>query len=104
MEEQIADHEAENGVPQKLEGLVVADVLVPRLVRERLVSECPVEDIPAAERIPDETFEFGQVALHSDGSITALAGRGSRQRCQGLTCRLDVRRIPLLRRALHKSH
>src|SRR5712691_2185605 len=64
-EQEVAHDESENGVAEKLEGLIVQDVVLPRLVRIGLVGECSREEIAALKLVPDALFEGRQVALHS---------------------------------------
>ncbi len=85
MEKQIADHKSENGVAEKFEGLVVADIVLARLMGVRLVRECTREQVAAMKLIPDALFECGEVALHLGKSIgeavilSRADGEGSRQ-------------------------
>src|ERR1051325_1075078 len=79
LEEQIADDEAEHGVAEKLEGLVVADVILLGLVRERLVRERAREDLAPREAVADTLLEAGQVvhARRSTPSRRAVATTGA---------------------------
>ena len=61
MKQDVADDEAEHGVAEELEGLIVADVAGFRLVLVRLVGECAGQKLPALKVIADALFEFRQV-------------------------------------------
>ena len=61
VEEQVADDEAEDGVAEELEGLVVADVALLRLVRVRLVGERAAQQVAAAEGVADALFELREL-------------------------------------------
>jgi len=61
VEEDVADDEAEYGVAEELESLVVADVAVLGLVRVRLVSEGAGEELSALEVVADAALEFSEV-------------------------------------------
>ena len=58
-EEHVADHEAEHGVAEELEGLVVTRVLAPRFVRVRLVSDGSCEQVAPLKGVADAPLEFG---------------------------------------------
>src|ERR1043165_9351360 len=80
LEEQIADDEAEHGVAEKLERLVVADVAVLGLVRERLVRERAREELAPREAVADARLEARQVvhARRSTPSRRAVVTTGAR--------------------------
>ena len=63
MEEEVADDEAEHGVAEELERLVVADVLLLRLVRVRLVRQRAREKVAPREAVADALLEARQVVL-----------------------------------------
>src|ERR1043165_4608899 len=65
MEEQVADDEAEDGVAEELERLVVADVALLRLVRVRLVRQRAREELAPREAVADALLETGQVVLQA---------------------------------------
>jgi hypothetical protein len=65
LKKQIADDESENGVAEELEGLVILDAVLPRLVRIRFVGESASEEIAAPEAVTQTLFEFRQVVLQS---------------------------------------
>jgi hypothetical protein len=58
-EKEIADHEAQNGVAEELEGLVVADVVVAGFVGVGLVRDGACEEVTSLERVSDASLELG---------------------------------------------
>ena len=59
LKKHVADDEAENGIAEELERLVIADILLPGLVGVRLVGEAAREEIAAAEGVSDALLEYG---------------------------------------------
>src|SRR6185369_14781392 len=92
VEEEIADDEAEDGVAQELEGLVVASRFDLRFVRIRLVRQRPRQKVATLKRIADTLLEIARVGrqchvrvrvyVESEGGRRQQAG-GSRQKAEG---------------------
>jgi hypothetical protein len=64
VEQQVTDHESENGVTEKLEGFVVSRSGLARFVRIRLVRKRPLEKIATPERVTDALLELRDFVFH----------------------------------------
>src|SRR6185295_6179762 len=77
--DQLADHEAEYGVSQELQPLIVGRAKLPILVREGLVRERPLEQIEVAERVAELLLEGGR-RIRRDVIHDRVSGAGGRSR------------------------